>query len=341
MAQPQRQVRAPEQLHAHGVVLTMNALKLLRKIKAAPVYRCRFRPVTSLIARTAGRLGRDDVALVSGGVAFYAFLSIFPAVAAALMVWGIFTTSADLREYFEVLQPLLPDEAYTLITDQMIRIAESQSAGLSWGALISLIIALWSASRGANALLQAVEVTYDRPAKRGFIEQNLLAIGFTAGAIVFAIVSLAAIGAVPPIIEALQLGAILDALLRIARWLGMIALFLLGIYAFLRTARPHRTRAQERTARPILPGALVAAGIWLVASVGFSFYLSAFANYNETFGSLGAVAALLMWLWLSAFAICTGAETNGVLSRKDRGLDTETAFEQAPEPEEEHPKKHN
>ncbi|MEM5517914.1 YihY/virulence factor BrkB family protein [Henriciella sp. AS95] len=316
----------------------MNPLKLIGKIKASPTYRRHFRPAASLIARTGGRLGRDDVALVSGGVAFYAFLSIFPAVAAALMVWGIFTTSADLREYFEVLRPLLPDEAYALITDQMIRIADSQSSGLSWGAVVSLVVALWSASRGANALLQAIEVTYDRPAKRGFFEQNLLAIGFTAGAIVFAIVSLAAIGAVPPIIEALQLGAVLDAFLRILRWLGMIALFLVGIYAFLRTARPHGVRRNESSARPILPGALVAASIWLIASIAFSFYLSAFADYNETFGSLGAVAALLMWLWLSAFAICTGAETNGVLSRKDRGIDTEAAYDQAPEPEEDHPK---
>ncbi|MGB3624469.1 MAG: YihY/virulence factor BrkB family protein, partial [Henriciella sp.] len=302
-------------------------MESFNKFRRSDGYQRHVAPVTTVAGRTLGRIGRDDVALVSGGVAFYGFLSVFPAIACALMVWGLFTSSADLREYFEVMRGVVPDEAYSLLTEQMIRIAESQSSGLSWGALLSLVVALWSASRGANALLQAIEITYDRPSKRGFVAQNLLALGFTAGAIVFAIVSLAAIGAVPPIIEALQLGAFFDALIRIARWLGLIALFLGGIYAFLRTARPNGVRHHEAGTRRILPGAIAAALIWLIASIAFSFYLSSFADYNETFGSLGAVAALLMWLWLSAFAVCVGAELNGVVSRQERGLTTETAHE--------------
>ncbi|MEQ9314945.1 MAG: YihY/virulence factor BrkB family protein, partial [Henriciella sp.] len=94
----------------------------------------------------------------------------------------------------------------------------------------------------------------------------------------------------------------------------------------------------ETRARPVLPGAIAAASIWLIASIAFSFYLSSFADYNETFGSLGAVAALLMWLWISAFAVCTGAELNGVFSRDERGLTTESAHDEAPAPDEEHPK---
>lgn len=297
----------------------------IRKIRATALYRRRLAPVLHIAGRWGGRLGRDDVALVSGGVAFYAFLSTFPATACALMIWGLFTSSAELRDYFEVMQTFLPGDAYNLITDQMIRIAKSQHAGLSWGALFSLIVALWSASRGSNALLQAVAITYDHPVKRGFIKQNLLAIGFTAGAIIFAVISLAIIGAVPPILKALQLGTVLDVLLRTLRWIVLLGLFLAGIYTFLRTARPNGVKQQEVRSRRILPGAIAAAIIWLSASLAFSFYLGAFANYNETFGSLGAVAALLMWLWLSAFAICAGSELNGVLSRNERHLTTETA----------------
>ncbi|WP_158085526.1 YihY/virulence factor BrkB family protein [Henriciella aquimarina] len=268
--------------------------------------------------RIAGKAGEDDVALVAGGVAFYAFLSIFPAIACALMVWGVFTTETELRTYLGLLNSVVPDSAYRLISDQMVRIADSQTAGLSWGALFSLLLALWSASRAANALLIAVAVTYDRHDKRGFIQQNLIALGFTAGGIIFALLSLAAIGAVPPIIEALQLGAFIDALLRILRWIGLLSLFLGGIYVFYRIARPHGVAYAQARRRPVLPGTLVAGTIWLAASVGFSFYLGNFADYNQTFGSLGAAVALLMWLWLSAVAICVGAETNGVLSREVR-----------------------
>lgn len=286
----------------------MAGLAVLKSITRSPA--CR----TS--ARVAGRAGEHDVALVAGGVAFYAFLSVFPAIACALMVWGVFTTGTELRTYLDLLSSVVPDSAYRLISDQMVRIAGSQSGGLSWGALASLLIALWSASRAANALLSAVAVTYHRHTRRGFLQQNLIALGFTAGGIVFALLSLAAIGAVPPILEALQLGALIEALLRIVRWLGLLGLFLGGIYAFYRVARPHGTDYAKTHTRPVIPGTLVAGTIWLAASVGFSFYLGNFADYNETFGSLGAAVALLMWLWLSAAAICIGAETNGVLARE-------------------------
>ena len=296
----------------------MAKLAVLTPIRQSAAWQRLGAPVARTAMRIAGKSGDDDVALVAGGVAFYAFLSVFPAIACALMVWGLFTTETELRTYLDLLSTVVPQSAYELISDQMVRIADSQSAGLSWGALFSLLLALWSASRAANALLTAVAVTYDRHDKRGFISQNLIALAFTGGGIVFALLSLAAIGAVPPIIEALQLGALVDALLRIVRWFGLLALFLGGIYVFYRVARPHGVAYAQARTRPVLPGTLVAGAIWLAASVGFSFYLGNFADYNETFGSLGAAVALLMWLWLSAAAICIGAETNGVMSREVR-----------------------
>lgn len=273
-------------------------------------------PLAGTVSRIAARAGDNNVALVSGGVAFYAFLSVFPSIACALMVWGVFTTETELRSYLDVLQGVVPDSAYKLISNQMVRIAESQSAGLSWGALFSLVLALWSASRGANALFSAVAITYEDGEPRGIIAQNLLALGFTGGAIVFALLSLAAIGAVPPILEALQLGTFLDAALRILRWLLLLGLFVGGLYAFYRSARPSGTDGPQDRRRPVFTGTLVASAIWLGASFLFSLYLGSFADYNQTFGSLGAAVALLMWLWLSAMAICVGAETNGVLSRE-------------------------
>lgn len=272
--------------------------------------------VASTATRTMGKAGQDDVPLIAGGVAFYAFLSVFPAIAFALMVWGLFTSPEEIRGYLDLLRGVVPQNAFELISDQMVRISDSTSAGLSWGALVAAVLALWSASRAMNALLLAVSVTYHRPDKRGFIEQNLLALGFTAGGILFALISIAAIGAVPPILQALQLGDVIEALLRIVRWLALIGLFLGGIYFFFRYARPRGVDHEELRARPVMPGAITAAVIWLLGSIAFSFYLANFANYNETFGSLGAVAALLMWFWLSAYAICLGAEANGVVGRE-------------------------
>lgn len=297
----------------------MAGFAALKAARNTAVWKRALAPFLRTGLRVARRTGEDDIALAAGGVAFYAFLSIFPAIACALMVWGLFTSETDLRAYFEFLNAFLPEAAYILITDQMERIAEAQSSRLSWGALASLVLALWSASRAANALLTAVAVTHERQQKRGFIRQNLIALAFTAGGIVFALLSLAAIGAVPPIIRALQLGAFADASLRIIRWAGLLGLFLGGIFIFYRIARPHGDDGAQYQARPTLPGTLVAGAIWLAASVGFSFYLGNFADYNETFGSLGAAVALLIWLWFSAAAICIGAETNAILSQDTPG----------------------
>jgi membrane protein len=136
-----------------------------------------------------------------------------------------------------------------------------------------------------------------------------MSLGFTLAGVVFAALSLAAIAAVPPILQALYLGAFLEAVVRAVRWLIMIALFLAACSAIYRFA-PSRAHARWIW---VFPGALLASAVWLVASIVFSVYLANFDAYNATFGSLGAVAALLMWFWLSAYAICMGAELNSQL----------------------------
>jgi len=121
--------------------------------------------------------------------------------------------------------------------------------------------------------------------------------------------SIAAIGAVPPILKALALGSFVEAAINSIRWLVIIALFIAACAAIYRIA-PSRVRARWRW---IVPGAIAAGVIWMIASIAFSAYLENFNAYNATFGSLGAVAALLMWFWLSAYAICIGAELNAQL----------------------------
>ena len=115
---------------------------LLAPLRKTSIWRHSVSPTLEVISRTGRRLGEDSVSLVAGGVAFYAFLSIFPAAACALMVWGLFTTSSDLIQYFEFMQVVIPAEAYDLITKQMLRIADSQSSGMTWGAVLSLVLAL-------------------------------------------------------------------------------------------------------------------------------------------------------------------------------------------------------
>lgn len=264
----------------------------------------------AILVHVFWRVLRDNVGLLSAGIAFYAFLSVFPAIAAALMVWGLFTDMSALGPQLGVVSDIAPD-AFDLVADQMVVIATQDDGGLTFGLLISSVLALWGASGAVAALIQAMNMAYHEQEKRSFVHLNLLTLGFTFCGILFVALSIAAIGAVPPILKALSLGAFVEAAVNFVRWLIIIALFMAACGAIYRVA-PSRARARWRW---IVPGAVAAGVIWMLASIAFSAYLENFNAYNATFGSLGAVAALLMWFWLSAYAICLGAELNAQLEQ--------------------------
>lgn len=268
----------------------------------------RLRDWRAIVVRVAGRIAADNVGLLSAGIAFYAFLSIFPAIAAALMVWGLFTDMTTLGPQLQSVRDFAPD-AFDLVADQMVVIATQDDSGLTLGVAISALLSLWGASGAVSALMQAMNMAYHEKEKRSYLHLTGLTLLFTFGGIIFAAISLAAIAAVPPILKALYLGAFLDAIVGAVRWLMMIALFAIACAIIYRIA-PSRTSARWSW---IVPGALAAGAVWIVASIAFSAYLENFNAYNATFGSLGAVAALLMWFWLSAYAICMGAELNSQL----------------------------
>lgn len=266
----------------------------------------------------------DNLGVLAGGVAFYGFLSVFPAIAGALMVWGLFDGGATVG-HIDALRDLAPGPAFELIATQMSRIANQGTRELTQGLAVTVIVALWSASRGVVALMSAMNMAYHEREKRGFVRVNGMAIGFTLAAALFAAISFALVAAVPPILEALLRGAFREALAHMVRWLLMLVIFLLASAALYRFG-PSRAHARWRW---ILPGAALASLIWLAASLVFSLYIANFNAYNATFGSLGAVAALLMWFWLSAYAICMGAELNSQLELFTRE-DTTTGPPQAP-----------
>lgn len=262
----------------------------------------------AILVRVFWRVLRDNVGLLSAGIAFYAFLSIFPAIAASLMVWGIFTDMSALGPQLGVVRDVAPD-AFDLVADQMVVIATQDDGGLTFGVAISSALAFWGASGAVAALIQAMNMAYHEQEKRNFVHLNLLTLGFTFCGIFFVGLSIAAIAAVPPIVKALALGSFVEAAINVVRWLVIIAAFMAACGAIYRVA-PSRARARWRW---IVPGAVAAGIIWMIASIAFSTYLENFNAYNATFGSLGAVAALLMWFWLSAYAICLGAELNAQL----------------------------
>jgi membrane protein len=184
----------------------------------------RWKDWRAILIRVAGRIGADNVGLLSAGIAFYAFLSVFPAIAAALMVWGLFTDMASLGQQLQSISDFAPD-AFDLVADADGRDRQPGRWRPDLRPHHLRLLALWGANGATSALVQAMNMAYHEKEKRNFFHVTLLTLGFTFCGIIFAAISLAAIAAVPPILKALYLGAFVDAVVGITRWLLMIALF--------------------------------------------------------------------------------------------------------------------
>jgi membrane protein len=247
----------------------------------------------------------DQVPLLSAGVAFYAFLALFPALIAIVSLYGIFADPTTIAAQIESLGQALPEAARQLIVDQVNQLAARRRA-LSIGAFIGIVIALFSASGGMQNLVSAVNTAYDEDEKRNFVKKRLRALIWTFGAIIFMVIMLAIVAVLPPVLEQLFGSGAVRWVIQI---LGYIVLFLIVAFALAILYRyaPDRDAPKMKW---VSIGALVATLIWLLASIGFSIYTTTFGNYAKTYGTFAGIVILLLWLWLTCYAILLGAEIN-------------------------------
>lgn len=255
---------------------------------------------------------RDRVTLVAAGVAFFAFLALFPMLFAVVALYGLVADPAHVTSQVDTLGPALPGAARDVIDTQLSRIAGTSRTSLGWGLAASLVVAFWSASKGVRGLIMAMNIAYGERETRGFLVRTGLTLLLTVLAIVGIVLAIVALVAVPAIIGALDLGTMGVVLTQIARWAVLLGVILIGLAAIYRFG-PSRDHARWRW---ITPGSLVAAAIFILASVGFAFYVEWFGSYQETFGAVAAVAILLIWFYLGALAVVLGAETNAAAERR-------------------------
>jgi membrane protein len=246
----------------------------------------------------------DQVPLLAAGVAFFGFLALFPAVAAAVLTYGLVADPAQIRQQADELGSAMPAAGRDLLLQQIDALVSAPRQSLGIGLAIAVVAALWSASGGVGNMLTAVNIAYDEDETRGFVRRKGLALLLTLGSIVFVLLAVAlfSVGAAigddvaTPIRIALTVGRLLLAIV-------LITIVLAVIYR----VGPDRDAPKMRW---VSIGAAVATVIWLVASIGFSLYVETFGNYAKTYGSLAAIVILMLWLWISAYAILLGAEIN-------------------------------
>ncbi len=270
-----------------------------------------------ILLRVKGEVSQDNVSIVSAGVAFYALLAIFPALAALVSIYGLWADPSQVQQQLATVNTLLPGQAQGILNSQLGKVTEHANTALSLGAIGGVLLALWSATKGTKALITALNIVYDEEEKRSFLKLNAVALGLTLGAILFAVIGSALIVALPALLG--YFGLQEHARLWIAglRW-PLLALAVIVALAVLYRYGPSRDEPRWHW---VSWGAIAATVLWLLGSALFSFYVSHFGSYNETYGSLGAVIILLMWFYLTAFVVLLGAELNAEMEHQT-GEDT-------------------
>jgi membrane protein len=268
-----------------------------------------------VLLRVKDQVSADNLSIVSAGVAFFALLAIFPGITALVTLYGLVTDPAQVEPQLSPLRGLLPGNAFDIIAQQTRQVAATAGDSLSLGLMLSLLLAIWSANAGTKSVITALNIAYEEKEKRGFFTLNLWSLTFTVIGIVFMIVALTVVAAVPAALAIFgtEDGPMQSVLLAL-RWVVMAGLMILALAMLYRFA-PSRKSAKMQW---VSVGAIVATLFWLLASVGFSLYVRHFGSYDKTFGSLGAVVILLMWFYISTYVVCIGAELNAELERQTR-----------------------
>lgn len=261
--------------------------------------------------RTFWRIQSHRTGLVAAGCAFYATLALFPALSMLVSLYGLWFDPNSVAAQMELLEGLLPPDAYTLIGRQVADLVGRPRATLGWSLGVSGAVALWSASTGTKSMIAALNLAYDEEERRSILGFQVVGLAMTLAAIVAAIVTVAVLVALPRLIDVLALPT---GTAELVHWASVLVLvgFVFASLAFLYGAGPSRGRGHRRR---VLPGVLLATVLWLVASFLFTFYATHFASFGAVYGPLAAVAAVMLWFWVSAYVVLLGAELNSALEK--------------------------
>ncbi len=248
----------------------------------------------------------DNMPIIAGGVAFWGFLSIFPALIATISIYGLVASPETVTQQIEDLSAQLPESAAELIGTQLRDIATGSGGALTFGLVVSVLGALWTASGGVNNLITAVNLAYDEVETRNFIKLRATSVALTLGAVVFVLITFSLVAVVPAVLDALPLGPFATVVTQIARWVLLLAVFA-GSLAVVYRIAPDRDSPKMRW---VNLGAVVVTIVWALVSVAFSFYVDRFGSYNETYGTIAGVIVLMLWLYITCYLVLLGAEIN-------------------------------
>ncbi len=258
------------------------------------------------------RLREHHMPMIAGSLSYYSFLAIFPAAIAAVSIYGLVLDPADLTTQIERITEALPTETAAFISLQLQEIVDSSNSGLGAAAVISIVVALWSASAGTRALVIGIDIAYETPENRSFLVLRSMAFGVTIGLIVFVSSVASAVTFLPHLLDAVGADDLIG-LVEYGRWPVIFVMVIVGLGLLYKIA-PNRPASKSPW---ISVGALVVAVLWLLATVGFSVYVNRAPSLGATYGALSSVIVLLLWFFMSGLIVLAGAELNAELEARN------------------------
>jgi membrane protein len=265
-----------------------------------------------IFVRTYHEIQNDRLLALAAGVGFYSLVALFPAIAAGVSSYALFADAATISKHLSIVSDIVPAGSLELLSGEIARIAAKSDGKLTFGFSLGLGIALWSANAGMKAIFDALNIIYDEEEKRGLVWLNVVSLFFTVCAIAAAGLAVALVVVFPLLLVASGLTSLDEPIIGYLRWPVMFVLMIIGLAVLYRYG-PSRRLAKWRW---ISVGSVFAASAWLAVSSLFSWYLGNFANYNATYGALGAVVGLMMWMWLSTIVVLVGAELNSEIEHQ-------------------------
>lgn len=267
-----------------------------------------------VLLRSAARVFPDQIGLIAAGVAFYALLAAFPAIAALTALAGLFIEPADVVTQLEEFAGFLPDDAALILISEVNKVAASSNQGLSLALILGVGFAIYLSTRATTSLIHGLNIAFQVSERRGFFPYWGAVICLTMS-LLFGVASLLVLlVGLPATLAFVPVDAWTEQILAVSRWVLVACVVLLGLSVLFRWG-PSVNTARWRW---LTPGSLLSTVLWFFGTVGFSVYVANFGNYNQTFGSLGGVIVLLTWLWLSAFIVLLGAVLDAEVGKQYR-----------------------
>lgn len=275
--------------------------------------RRRIYTVKETVVETKDKVNRDHLSMIAAAMSYYMLFAFVPFLGSILLLWALFSDPQQMSTQIASMAEQLPPEVQEIIRTQIAQFM-GQTSQLKIGAIISLVVTLWAASKGTSALIDALNIIYEREEKRNFVKLSLVSLFLTISAAFLSVLSVAVIVGMPNIIKFFPLSDSIKRFLPIISWV----ILLVGFASFLTLSYGVGACRKWRYWKKIMIGSSMASIVWAMASLLFTWYVASFGNFNKTYGSLAAIIILMFWFYISSFIILLGAEISASLEKRVR-----------------------